>query len=287
MGGDVARPAIETRLDQLNDLLCAMYAAEKEEAGGADDATQLDRQVEFGMLKCLGWTHVPNSFQKIGLVFQFPHRDNQAPKSLKDTIVSMRKTRKILPLGHRFDLAFGICSAVANIIAVGWMHRAVRSENMLVFGNRTSRVFFVGFTYARQGDKSQEFSELPKGHDWDYYRFHASFRNGDDEIDVDPPLEAAPETTPAPGSAAHDLYGLGIVLLEIGLWTTVQSMAGDRGVVDFQANKLRTYVEQLSHRCGDIYQSVVEKCLTPSLWDPSSLTDKLADILASLKLCHA
>lgn len=59
---------------------------------------------------------------------------------------------------------------MANIVAVSWLHRAVRSENMLSLDGHSSRVFLIGFTYSRPDDPSQKFSNLPQQPDWERYR---------------------------------------------------------------------------------------------------------------------
>ncbi|CAM1504542.1 Fc.00g021330.m01.CDS01 [Cosmosporella sp. VM-42] len=86
-------------------------------------------------------------FGKISLVFQFLNRDARLPESLRDKISATRRQKKMPPsLNHRFDIAFEVFSAIANIITVGWMHRAARSDNMLPFGQDSSKAFLIGFT---------------------------------------------------------------------------------------------------------------------------------------------
>lgn len=159
----------------------------------------------------------------------------------------------------------------------------------------TSQAYLVGFTYTRPGDISTtKFSDLPPGPDWALYRLPVvSAATTDDSYIFDdeaetPVLESTPRIPEE--SAAHDLYGLGIVLLEIGHWTTAQRMSRAKGIDGdiraFQERELPTQVEKLAPRRGTIYQNVVRKCLNPSLWEPQYLAANLADILQSLRLCR-
>lgn len=266
--GNLPRRDVENRLDKLCELLLAMYTAEIQEG------RQNERRVEFGMLKCLGWVSASETFDRFGLVFEYPNSNSRAPKSLSDTIAASRRLRKVPPLGDRFDLAFGICSAIANIISVGWMHRAVRSHNIILFGGEiSSRVYLIGFTYARPDEIGQQLSELPKSPEWAFYE--------------PPSVSELPDPSAHihSGSVAFDLYGLGIVLLEIGLWATVSSKMGSAS--EFRSTKLGGMVEDLSYRCGRIYQNVVEKCLDAENWTKEKVMQNLAEMLADLKLCHA
>ncbi|KAH7322652.1 hypothetical protein B0I35DRAFT_426200 [Stachybotrys elegans] len=290
------------RLDRLCEFLRAMHRVDEE-----SDFSDMDlyaRNADFGILKCLGWTKSSDTFDRIGLVFQCPQRNSWQPVSLQGKILEMRPKRRPPPLGDRFDLAFGICSAVANIISIGWTHRAIRSDNMLIFDRRSiQKVFLVGFTYARPwapdgSDAPQELSNLPNHRVFALYRpgyvpeaqDNDDDSSGDEEMG-DPELATQSEQSSfGPGSAAFDLYGLGIVLLEVGLWETVEKMKErkkDLTVQQFQAYGLKDFLAQLSYRCGDIYRDVVERCLTPAHWKPETLTENIGNLIGDLKQCRA
>lgn len=85
----------------------------------------LRARVEFATLDCVGWTDTSSAaLPRIGLVFRCPlTRDGLAswPQSLRTRISASRSVgAPSPPLGDRFDLAWGVASAVANIISVGW-----------------------------------------------------------------------------------------------------------------------------------------------------------------------
>ena len=207
---------IEKRLDTLCEFLRPMHTVDQK-----SDFSHLDqhaRNADFGMLKCLGWTTASESFDSIALIFQCPHKEDRQPESLWSKILKMRTQRNVPPLGDRFDLASGIYNAVANIISIGWMHRAIRSDNMLVFDQRSIlKVYLVGFTYTRpwQAHKhkaSKEISNLPDSRGAALYHptlslaTEGNFGDSADEEDNNTALpHRVTRLSLSPGSAAHDL----------------------------------------------------------------------------------
>jgi len=127
MGNGTSRSAAEERLDLLCKLLSAMHAANQDEELGRTPTDEFRRSVDFAQLRCLGWTLASElSLTRIGLVFGCPaSRDGPSspllPRSLRDHIAASRRIHaSVPPLGKRFDLAYEVSSAVANIISIGW-----------------------------------------------------------------------------------------------------------------------------------------------------------------------
>jgi hypothetical protein len=65
---------------------------------------------------------------------------------------------------------------------------------------------------------------------------------------------------------AYDVYSLGILLLEVGLWTQLGFYNGsyydyDEDHYERRRWICRTYLGDLRWACGDIYADVVLKCL--------------------------
>ena len=74
-------------------------------------------------------------------------------------------------LGDRFDLAFGLVIDVGNIVAIGWIHRALRNDNILLFSERTNcKVQLVGRTYARENEAPGQLSNLLVENRWVLHR---------------------------------------------------------------------------------------------------------------------
>lgn len=65
-----------------------------------------------------------------------------------------------------------------------------------------------------------------------------------------------------------DYYSLGIVLLEIGLWTSLKNMTkGWKGTPEEMREKLLSLVPRLGPRAGASYRDAVISCLTGSFTD--------------------
>jgi hypothetical protein len=126
----------------------------------------------------------------------------------------------------------------------------VRSHNIIFFSaEELDSPYLVGFTEARV-DQSSEMSALEKG-DYDLYRPYQDSASA----------KSADKTLPKDLYVQHDLYGLGIVLLEIGLWRTVDSLRGRKGLADLHQKLIPQYVAQLSYRTGNYYRDAVLQCL--------------------------
>lgn len=318
------------RLDQLTHILCQMYSPllTNSLAPSSDSSSSsssrfaeltapasdyLDEAVSFGILPCLGWL-AHNDFSKIGLVFRLPYDDFIAPLSLHDRILRDRRTKAFIPpLGSRFAIALGLTKRLANLIVVDWIHKAVRSDNVMMIDDTSQsriaalpsntkvfrheeRLYLTGFSYAKpinlkDGHGSiSDLSILPtENQTFSLYRPPHSITQPSSL--EEPGDKIQPGTPTARLDATFDVYGLGIVLLEIGLWRTIASLYdeakrkyehnhlahafagnGNAGppcltINDFlESEYLTALVEMLGPRTGLIYQRVVEKCLKLSGW---------------------
>ena len=103
-------------------------------------------------LRCLGYFE-DDSLSRYCLVYGLPSGSSprKAPMSLLDYIESKWQPS----LTSRIELAKDLVTCVLNLHAVGWLHKGLRSENMMFFPKedgspRSLRDFhLVGFEYAR------------------------------------------------------------------------------------------------------------------------------------------
>ncbi|KAK1836345.1 hypothetical protein QBC39DRAFT_337821 [Podospora conica] len=231
-------------------------------------------------------------------------------------------------LGNRFALAYSIALALSNLCSLGWVHKEFRSQNILFTmpDDKLTRPFLAGLTYARpSGDSSHDLSLLNPDPACDLYRpsmqamvrhqqrqqtaaasagdsnaipptvaIDTRYRTHDADSDSDHEsssdhhgngsLAVHPTWTPA-----MDVYGLGIVLLEIGLWRTVQELQGRATKAAFLERGLGPLVGSLAYRMGDLYMGVVKRCLVLGDWvdDEDRLRAFWAEALESLAACRA
>lgn len=161
------------------------------------------------------------------------------------------------PLDHRVRVAREFVTAVAYVHAVDWVHKAVRPNNVLMlhayndlaFPSGLGHAFLVGFEFARHGGARSTGS----GHwGWkdDIYR-HPDRQNRDG---VD--LEIYYTTK-------HDIYSVGVVLLEIAVWASVAQSLPELKLADPDQRRrlLLDYADQAAGSIGSRYAALAKKCI--------------------------
>lgn len=287
------------RLDNLCDMLSAM-------SNTRNPGSPKENPIDFRTLECRGWIAI-NS--RIGLVFNYPSSHSQKRSaqeiiSLRDRIICTYRSLNAPPLGARFALAAGLAQALATMCAVDWVHRDLRGDNVIFFDNSSiAAPFLTGFAYARPGYQSisptttsthgsispakkrtdnkrlgKNYSELYR---WEGYA--AEFNKLQ--------REESPDHTEnvMRFNISVDTYALGVVLLEIGLWRTVDFRSRDGPNDDVLISKAET----LAHTVGEIYAGVVERCLVEggaAAWRDRTLEDSkalLVEVVQKLSKCRA
>ncbi|KAF2494749.1 hypothetical protein BU16DRAFT_550586 [Lophium mytilinum] len=214
----------------------------------------------FGLLSCKGH---PSAF-----TFAFRMPDGYSnPKSLRSLLVERDLDHS---LSDRFVIASQLAKSVGYIHTFGFVHKNVRPDNILMLKPKDGSVghaYLVGFEHvraaegvtARAGDTA-----------WERNIYRHPCRQG--------------ETPMEDYVMQHDIYSLGVCLLELGLWESFVDYApgksssrtlrpssalelslGSRELHDpslvkehFRALARRA----LPRRMGSKYASVVETCLT-------------------------
>ncbi|KAM0692923.1 hypothetical protein Q7P36_007480 [Cladosporium allicinum] len=156
----------------------------------------------FAILKCQGvvktsTTDHPTVFD---LLFEVPKNTTSDPQTVRSHL--MLRTQHSLT--KRFDIAKQAVKAISYVHMLGFVHKNVRPENLIGFGSPGARLgsfFLMGFEQARTADGR-------------------TYRLGDSEWSRD--LYRHPErqgwTLSEDYTMQHDIYSLGVCLLEIGLW---------------------------------------------------------------------
>jgi len=237
-----ARNKIMTRMQDLAILLSA------------------PKHPSFRSLRCKGITQDPDG-SKIAFVFSIPVSNDffQPPRPLRSMFGSSPSVTE------RLKLALEITESVRHFHTAGWLHKNLRSENILLLSpgdpsllamSPLSRPMLAGFAFSRL-DSPSEISEQPS-------------------VDPQRDIYRHPEAMGEPStsfSAAKDIYALGTILLEIGEWRSLKSL--EEKVVDvgkpdmalIQLAKIRPFLlddgpkgglATLKFRMGDIYASVTK-----------------------------
>lgn len=160
----------------------------------------------FGLLKCRGVmrTSKPGSVHQLldfKFIFDVPHKLTK-PQSLRAVLLSENP----YPLDERLELAKKLTASVLFVHTVQFVHKNIRPETIIIFQNECSEIgapFLSGFEQFRLEDGATFLS----GDDlWHHNLYRHPSRQG-----MQPEIEYVMQ---------HDIYSLGVVLLEIGLWTS-------------------------------------------------------------------
>ena len=164
----------------------------------------------FGLLHCLGAIHNEQSFN---FAFVFP-KDYDDPTNLRRMLLDADPS---YPLNARINLAQMLARSIAFIHSCRLVHKNVRPENIICFSTQDvyyDRPYLIGLERFRRIDAS---SLRSSDNLWyrDIYR-HPS-RQG---------------TRPVRDYIMqHDIYSLGVCLLEIGLWRSFLNWEADSEIM--------------------------------------------------------
>ncbi|KAJ5921341.1 hypothetical protein N7466_009667 [Penicillium verhagenii] len=204
----------------------------------------LPKSPSFMTLKCLGFLE---DMDEIIFLYSYPPTSDLTfpPRSLQELL----RDSKMKPpsLTARLKLALDICSTLLTVHTSGWLHKNIRSENILFFtpneasGTSTfgTRPYLTGFTFARADSPveiSDQASEDPLA---DIYRHPQALGE------------------PSASYAMYmDHYSLGAVLTEIAEWRPLKHI-------------IKSYI--------DVTNCDVDIPLSALAGTPSWLTQQLAD----------
>ncbi|PMD18488.1 hypothetical protein NA56DRAFT_647924 [Hyaloscypha hepaticicola] len=230
-------------------------------------------------LKCIGYIHdSPRNCWWIA--FEYPMMipaavSSEAPVSLLDLFA--HKTANRPPLESRIFLAGNLASSVSSLFNSGWLHKSIRSENILFpqlaplnsdasLGVLASP-FLTGFEYSRQH------MERSLGKPWHKDINRAIYRH---------PFYQG--QSPGPYRIQYDMYSFGLILVEIARWMPLSSFLDNRAASNPNPNtpqlstNMQSFTEsdarelqkrilyfvdrEMAFRVGTRYRDAVRWCLT-------------------------
>jgi hypothetical protein len=217
----------------------------------------------FRSLSCKG---IVEQDGKVSFVFDHPFPScPEEPRSLLD-LFSAKDGIEPPSLSDRIRLALQIARTVQNFHRAGWLHKSLRSENILFFPTNDaftvtsiSDPVLAGFNFARFASPT-EISEQPSADPkHDIYRHPSAM--GEPSLSF---------------SALMDVYSLGTVMLEIAEWRALRYIVDS--IVDVSAENVplsklaevqpfllsgrgKGGTSKLRAKMGNIYTSVCLMCL--------------------------
>ena len=265
---EIESPMLDTFKAPIRDLAWLLHTSFSPDEQG--DGLDTPDQSNLSTLRYLGYLDQPEQYQVLFL-YKLPRSLNllSSPKivTLHDVINAAEtqgKRHSSKPsLGNRFFLAHSLASTVFNVHISGWVHKNIWSRGVIIFPSTDHSTssegqflvpYLTGWGIARPVSAATELAadtEIEPN----FYRHPLRQGQPSESFDVE-----------------HDIYSLGVVLLEIGLWATVSAMFKkqvDQATIDKQLPLPETIknalVEkaraELEREMGFSYMKAVEKCL--------------------------
>jgi hypothetical protein len=227
---------------------------------------------EFRAPRCLGYFDDQNDSQsRYGFIYEKP--DNVPSETKPVSLLELIKTKHKPSLTKRIALAHALARCLMYLHSVNWLHKGLRSNSVVFFTPPREEADYgapclSGFDYARP-DLPEEVTEPPAAHsENDIYRHPNVLGNSSSR-----------------SKKSHDIYSLGVVLIEIAYWQRIDSIVNlseslkaarkeVRGVKEMLLGE--KYMKEIEGSVGEIYQEVVRKCLTGGK-ELGSSDDRFAD----------
>lgn len=188
-----------------------------------------------GVLRCLGYRDSP----AVDLIFEVPNGYCD-PRSLRFLITRGRGGRTgdlLAPLEYRFRLARELVTAVYSINAAGYVHKSIRPDSIVTFskGNpkgsqAVNSAALAGINFNAIGQAYLMDWRMLRKQDMGSNRYGdeewtKNFYRHEDRQGIEPQKRY---------DTKHDVYSLGVCLLEVGLWESfIVEKDGTRALSDF------------------------------------------------------
>lgn len=239
------------RLEAVTDLLSSAHTLDK-----------------LRVLRCRGFYHEPSTYS-LGLVYDFPldpqsagHEGGGADVEDQLEATTLRKILTDDPrgkhraiLGDRFQLAHKLAASVLEFHRIDWLQESISSFNIVFFHNRGApwnqsmqSPYFLGFLSSRQNEENA-FTEGPTDDSRHKDYQHPEYLRGKVRF-----------------RAEFDYYSLGLTLLELGLWSSLDKIVASsdfsgRSPEEVREILLKKRVPHLGQTMGELYRDAVDACL--------------------------
>lgn len=238
------------------------------------------RVSHLGLLKFLGYS-VDMTYSRYAFIYQlpvifFPLLSQPSAKMTPKPLVSLFYTgedRHEAPMPNleaRFRLAYNLVLDVLHLRSQNVVHGNINSNNILIFPES------LYSPDAPSGDSCRDFRHP-------FLASMAQFDGGDKNASPEP-LSSSMYRHPddrlninEPSAWAYDTYSLGLVLLEIGLWTPLSRLWKMKyNAATFKSRIENVYVKKLGAKCGTAFLQTVQLCLDAPNFHLS--TEPMADL---------
>ena len=237
---------------------------------------------------CLGYFDDPKSREngnrrsRLGFVFEKPTNPTASPISLRNLL----KTRSKPLLTERVALAKAISKCLMSLHSVNWLHKSLRSHNIIFFPEAGNTInyscpYLSGFGYARPTFR-EDMTEIPSQNpEYDMYRHPRTHGLG--------PWEGRQGF-----KRTFDIYSLGVVLVEIANWEIIDevlkiadaSSLDDAMLAGIQQQLLekKVYMKNVGANAGARFRNATFNCLDSAAALNVNFLDDETDARVAAKL---
>ena len=249
------------------------------------------------ILPCVGY--VNQGKHLTGYAFRIPESAKRYRKHLTlfDFIAQERERRDFPDLGDRFELAKALVNTIFEIHSINWMHKNISARNIIFWADDASqdapsikKPYMMGFDVSRPNQPFEVSEEVMQRMDDDHYRHP-------DYIEHSKLSGTGIEVKRRSFRPSYDLYSLGVVLYEIGIWYNIshskRSHPDKYGISTINTDpKLaerwldERQLKQLRRFTSRRYSEIVIACLdrtADGFWDEQSAGDQTARLRKYLR----
>lgn len=226
----------------------------------------------YHTLSLRGYVNQPER-KRYAFVFDYPPNTHQGQPTplysiIDGSVLHGNPAALNIPLQSRFNIAQILSKTLAAFHADGWVHKNIQSQSVVFFNGMSPQLMYnnpylVGFEYAR-----------PESGNTGLVGDMAVERN----IYRHPDRQGVPRKN---FSKLHDIYSLGVVLLEIGLMKTAMAIYKEfynakptnASMPEAQEAFIAVAKQQLATPMGTAYSEAVATCLSTELVEVESMTN--------------
>ena len=219
-----------------------------------------------GIMRLLGWFVDPHR-PRYAFVYEVPGpaslsvtslHQYHSPQSLLSFLqhAANADTNNMPCLEDRFRLAFRLALSLLHVHAKGVSHRNINSSNV-VFVDIDRSTDANAMPWKDGAIRRPFLTSFDASAEDPHVAHHESFISG---IYRHPMAESDRGHAYKP---AYDIYSLGLILLEVGLWMPIHQLWKTKySNQTFKARLQTVYSKKLAGKCGNRYMRVVEYCLS-------------------------
>ncbi|GKZ52021.1 hypothetical protein AbraIFM66951_009662, partial [Aspergillus brasiliensis] len=257
---------------------------------------------ELRTLPCIGYVYTQPGEGSLDIDadycrYEFIYTIHAGPiLSLHDMLKDMERRkgarRRELSLDKRFDIARTLSRALLYLHAAEWLHKGIRSSNIMFVpsnqpnNGQSGSPYLVGFEYSRVSSHDEGTENQETTSEDNLYR-HPE-RQGLPAADNEPYIGKTGRFT-----KDHDIYSLGVTLIEMGLLRSAEYISKRWGEGSFKDFLIKTAIPQVTFNMGVTYAEAALHCLESNFYSQPGTSNGdgsvafYKKVVSQLELCRA